>query len=153
MPALGGHRDGSGGTEARLGPAQQVARLCHASRRPAADTAPRRTVLTYETEDREPKMRASMLKPSGLRAWRRLFADRRGATGAISSCAGTIEQCAFAPAGSCGALPGAKGESKFPELAGAADYRSKDVRDTEYLQMVTWLRRTCTLLTRPTNIE
>jgi hypothetical protein len=43
--------------------------------------------------------------------------------------------------------------SVFPEPTGAADHRSKDVRDTEYLQMVTWLRRTCALLTRPTNSE
>ena len=41
----------------------------------------------------------------------------------------------------------------FPELTGVADHRSNDVRDTEYLQMVTWLRRTCASLTRPTNIE
>jgi hypothetical protein len=43
--------------------------------------------------------------------------------------------------------------SVFPELTGAADHRSKDVRDTEYLQMVTWLRRTCALLTMPTSIK
>jgi hypothetical protein len=43
--------------------------------------------------------------------------------------------------------------SVFPELTNAADHRPKDARDTEYLQMVTWLRRTCALLTRPTNIE
>jgi hypothetical protein len=43
--------------------------------------------------------------------------------------------------------------SVFPELTSTADHDSKDVRDSEYLQMVTWLRRTCTSLTGPANVE
>jgi hypothetical protein len=65
-----------------------------------------------------------------------------------------VAVCKPAPIIGCLCSSDPQGEmSVFPELAGAADHRSKDVRDTEYLQMVTWLRRTCTLLTRPTNIE
>jgi Flp pilus assembly pilin Flp len=36
--------------------------------------------LTNETEDRGLMMRSPILKASGLRVWRRLFADRRGTT-------------------------------------------------------------------------
>jgi hypothetical protein len=43
--------------------------------------------------------------------------------------------------------------SVFPELTSTADHDSKDVRDSEYLQMVTWLRRTCTSLTGRANVE
>jgi len=43
--------------------------------------------------------------------------------------------------------------SVFPELTGTAKHRSKDVRDADYLQMVTWLRRTCISLTNPADVE
>jgi hypothetical protein len=65
-----------------------------------------------------------------------------------------VAVCKPAPIIGCLCSSDSQGEmSVFPELTGAADHRPKDVRDTEYLQMVTWLRRTCALLTRPTNIE
>jgi hypothetical protein len=63
-----------------------------------------------------------------------------------------VAVCKPAPIIGCLCSSDSQGEmSVFPELIGAADHRSKD--DTEYLQMVTWLRRTCTSVTRPTNIE
>jgi hypothetical protein len=43
--------------------------------------------------------------------------------------------------------------SVFLEFTGVTDHRPEEVKDTEYLQMVTWLRRTCASLTRPTNLE
>jgi hypothetical protein len=65
-----------------------------------------------------------------------------------------VAVCKPAPIIGCLCSSDSQGEiSVFPELTGAADPRSKDVRDTEYLQMVTWLRRTCASLTRPTNLE
>src|ERR1700757_4575435 len=65
-----------------------------------------------------------------------------------------VAVCKPAPIIGCLCSSDPQGEmSVFPELIGAADHRSKDVRDAEYLQMLTWLRRTCTSVTRPTNIE
>jgi hypothetical protein len=65
-----------------------------------------------------------------------------------------VAVCKPAPIIGCLCSSDSHGEmSVFPELTGAADHRPKDVKDTEYLQMVTWLRRTCTSLTRPTNLE
>jgi hypothetical protein len=65
-----------------------------------------------------------------------------------------VTNCKPAPNIGCLCSRDPQGEmSVFPELIGAADHRSKDVRDAEYLQMLTWLRRTCTSVTRPTNIE
>jgi hypothetical protein len=65
-----------------------------------------------------------------------------------------VAVCKPAPIIGCLCSSDSQGEmSVFPELTGAADHRPKDVKDTEYLQMVTWLRRTCALLTSPTNIE
>lgn len=65
-----------------------------------------------------------------------------------------VAVCKPAPIIGCLCSSDSQGEmSVFPERTGAADHRPRDVRDTEYLQMVTWLRRTCALLTRPTNVE
>ena len=65
-----------------------------------------------------------------------------------------VAVCKPAPIIGCLCSSDSQGEmSVFPELADAADHRPRDVRDTEYLQMVTWLRQTCALLTRPTNVE
>jgi hypothetical protein len=62
--------------------------------------------------------------------------------------------CKPAPIIGCLCASDSHGEiSVFPELTGAADHRPEDVKGTEYLQMVTWLRRTCTSPTRPTNLE
>jgi hypothetical protein len=65
-----------------------------------------------------------------------------------------VAVCKPAPIIGCLCSSDSHGEiSVFPELTGAADHRLEDVKDTEYLQMVTWLRRTCASLTRPTNLE
>jgi hypothetical protein len=65
-----------------------------------------------------------------------------------------VAVCKPAPIIGCLCSSDSHGEiSVFPELTGAADHRPEDVKDTEYLQMVTWLRRTCASLTRPTNLE
>src|SRR5215468_3413921 len=37
----------------------------------------------------------------------------------------------------------------FTELDSKADHHLKDVADSEYLRMISWLRRTCELLTQP----
>jgi hypothetical protein len=37
----------------------------------------------------------------------------------------------------------------FTELDSTADHRLKDVADSEYLRMISWLRRTCESLTQP----
>src|SRR4029077_21026986 len=55
-----------------------VARYPQPGGAPAFDTAPRGAVLTCETEDREPKMHRPT--PKSGHPWRRLLADRRGAT-------------------------------------------------------------------------
>jgi hypothetical protein len=65
-----------------------------------------------------------------------------------------VAVCKPAPIIGCLCSGDSQGEiSVFPELTGAADHRPENVKDTEYLQMVTWLRRTCASLTRPTNLE
>jgi hypothetical protein len=65
-----------------------------------------------------------------------------------------VTVCKPAPIIGCLCSSDSQGEiSVFPELTSAADHRPEDVKDTEYLQMVTWLRRTCASLTRPTNLE
>jgi hypothetical protein len=65
-----------------------------------------------------------------------------------------VAVCKPAPIIGCLCSSDSQGEiSVFPELTGAADHRPEEVKDTEYLQMVTWLRRTCASLTRPTNLE
>jgi len=37
----------------------------------------------------------------------------------------------------------------FTELDSTADHHLKDVVDSEYLQLISWLRRTCASLTQP----
>jgi hypothetical protein len=37
----------------------------------------------------------------------------------------------------------------FTELDSMADYHLKDVAESEYLRMISWLRRTCESLTQP----
>ena len=37
----------------------------------------------------------------------------------------------------------------FTELDSTADHHLKDVADSEYLQLISWLRRTCASLTQP----
>jgi hypothetical protein len=37
----------------------------------------------------------------------------------------------------------------FTELDSTADHHLKDVEDSEYLRMISWLRRTCASLTQP----
>ena len=37
----------------------------------------------------------------------------------------------------------------FTELDTTADHHLKDVEDSEYLRMISWLRRTCASLTQP----
>ena len=65
-----------------------------------------------------------------------------------------VAVCKPAPIIGCLCSSDSQGEmSVFPELTGTAHHRSKDARDTEYLQMVTWMRRTCISLSGPTSVE
>jgi hypothetical protein len=65
-----------------------------------------------------------------------------------------VAVCKPAPIIGCLCSNDSQGQmSVFPELISRADHQSKDVRDSEYLQMVMWLRRTCTSLTGQANVE
>jgi len=65
-----------------------------------------------------------------------------------------VAVCKPAPIIGCLCSSDSQGEIlAFPELTNTADHRPKDVTDTEYLQMVTWLRRTCTSLTNAATVE
>jgi hypothetical protein len=65
-----------------------------------------------------------------------------------------VAVCKPAPIIGCLCSSDAQGETLvFPELTGTAHHRSKDARDTEYLQMVTWMRRTCISLSGPASVE
>jgi pilus assembly protein Flp/PilA len=76
VPTLGGHGDRARGTEACLGESAPLARLSYVARRPAADMPARDAVaINYNEQMSEP-----VSKRSRRLLWRRLFADRRGAT-------------------------------------------------------------------------
>lgn len=65
-----------------------------------------------------------------------------------------VAVCKPAPIVGCLCSSYSQGEmSVFPELTSTADHHPKDVTDSEYLQLVMWLRRTCTSLTGPANVE
>src|SRR5215470_2478764 len=61
--------------------------------------------------------------------------NHRGAPGPIFGCVCVIDS---------------SGEAlMFTELDSTADHHLKDGADSEYLRMISWLRRTCALLTQP----
>jgi hypothetical protein len=65
-----------------------------------------------------------------------------------------VAVCKPAPIIGCLCSSDAQGETLvFSELTGTAHHHSKDARDTEYLQMVTWMRRTCISLSGPASVE
>jgi len=58
--------------------------------------------------------------------------------------------CTPGPIFGCVCVIDSSGEAlMFTELDSMADHHLKDVADTEYLRMISWLRRTCELLTQP----
>jgi len=58
--------------------------------------------------------------------------------------------CTPAPIFGCVCATDALGEAlMFTELDTTADHHLKDVEDSEYLRMISWLRRTCASLTQP----
>ena len=58
--------------------------------------------------------------------------------------------CTPAPIFGCVCATDALGEAlMFTELDTTADHHLKDVADSEYLRMISWLRRTCASLTQP----
>ena len=58
--------------------------------------------------------------------------------------------CTPAPIFGCVCATDALGEAlMFTELDSTADHHLKDVEDSEYLRMISWLRRTCASLTQP----
>jgi hypothetical protein len=60
-----------------------------------------------------------------------------------------VAVCTPAPIIGCVCTADSPGEVlTFAELASAADDHRNDARDTEYLRMIAWLRRTCASLTQ-----
>jgi len=58
--------------------------------------------------------------------------------------------CTPAPIFGCVCATDSSGEAlMFTELDSEADHHLKDVADSEYLRMISWLRRTCESLTQP----
>ena len=58
--------------------------------------------------------------------------------------------CIPAPMFGCVCTRDPRGEAlMFTELDSTADHHLKDVEDSEYLRMISWLRRTCASLTQP----
>ena len=63
---------------------------------------------------------------------------------------GHAARCIPAPIFGCVCTIDPSGEAvMFADLDSVADDHFKDVADSEYLQMISWLRRTCALLTQP----
>jgi hypothetical protein len=61
-----------------------------------------------------------------------------------------VARCTPAPIIGCACTTQSPGEvAAFPELASTADPHPKDARDSEYLHMIAWVRRTCASLTQP----
>ena len=61
--------------------------------------------------------------------------------------------CTPAPIFGCVCATDALGEAlMFTELDSTADHHLKDVADSEYLRMISWLRRSCESLTQPANV-
>src|SRR5215467_12767195 len=59
-------------------------------------------------------------------------------------------RCTPAPIFGCVCVVDPSGEAlMFTELDSMADRNPKDVGDSEYLRMISWLRRTCESLTQP----
>src|SRR5499427_9891023 len=59
--------------------------------------------------------------------------------------------CTPAPIFGCVCATDSRGEAlMFTELDSTADHHLKDVADSEYLRMISWLRRTCASFTQPT---
>jgi hypothetical protein len=57
--------------------------------------------------------------------------------------------CIPAPMFGCVCTTDPLGEAlMFTELDGKANHHLKEIRDTEYLRMIAWLRRTCASLTQ-----
>jgi len=58
--------------------------------------------------------------------------------------------CTPAPIFGCVCATDSRGEAlMFTELDSTADHHLKDVADSEYLRMISWLRRTCASFTQP----
>jgi len=58
--------------------------------------------------------------------------------------------CKPGPIFGCVCVTDPSGEAlMFTELDSMADHNLKDVADSEYLRMISWLRRTCESLTQP----
>jgi hypothetical protein len=58
--------------------------------------------------------------------------------------------CTPAPIFGCVCNRDPRGEAlMFTELDSTTDHHLKDVADSEYLQLISWLRRTCASLTKP----
>ena len=58
--------------------------------------------------------------------------------------------CTPGPIFGCVCVIDSSGEAlMFTELDSMADHHLKDVADSEYLRMISWLRRTCASLTQP----
>ena len=58
--------------------------------------------------------------------------------------------CTPAPIFGCVCATDSRGEAlMFTELDSMADHHLKDVTDSEYLRMISWLRRTCASFTQP----
>jgi hypothetical protein len=61
--------------------------------------------------------------------------------------------CTPAPVFGCVCATDSLGEAlMWTELDSMADHHLKDVADSEYSRMITWLRRTCESLTQPANV-
>ena len=61
--------------------------------------------------------------------------------------------CTPAPVFGCVCVIDPSGEAlMFTELDSTADHHLKDVADSEYLRMISWLRRSCESLTQPANV-
>jgi hypothetical protein len=59
-------------------------------------------------------------------------------------------RCTSAPIFGCVCTIDPSGEAlMFTDLDSTADHHIKDVADSEYLRMISWLRRTCASLTQP----
>ena len=63
---------------------------------------------------------------------------------------GHAARCIPAPIFGCVCTIDPSGEAvMFTDLDSMADHHFKDVADSEYLRMISWLRRTCASLTQP----
>jgi hypothetical protein len=67
---------------------------------------------------------------------------------------GHAARCIPAPIFGCVCTIDPSGEAlMFTDLDGMADHDFKNVADSEYLRMISWLRRTCEALTQPATYQ